>query len=106
MSHLGLLMFGVALLATGSVSGVLAGLLGVGGGIVVVPVFAVVALLVAVYMAFRREGWIIAPQMPDSLWVRGPLGLAIGGLSVLMGIGGGTLGVPAFSAFGCPSSVP
>ncbi len=180
MSHLSLLMFGVALLATGSVSGFLAGLLGVGGGIVVVPVlymlfpalgvdesvrmhlavgtslaaivptaftssrahyrrgaldmkllrgvgpaifagvllgvftggkargtvlalvFAVVALLVAVYMAFKREGWIIAPQMPDSLWVRGPLGMAIGGLSVLMGIGGGTLGVPAFSAFGVP----
>lgn len=180
MSQPSLVLFAMALLATGGVSGFLAGLLGVGGGIVVVPVlymlfpalgvdesvrmhlavgtslaaivptaftssrahfrrgaldaellravgpaifagvllgvftggrsrgtvlalvFAVVALLVAVYMAFRRDDWILAPVMPRSPWVRVPLGMAIGGLSVLMGIGGGTLGVPIFSAFGVP----
>lgn len=180
MSTLSLLMFAAALLATGCVSGFLAGLLGVGGGIVVVPVlyllfpllgvdeavrmhlavgtslaaivptaftsarahhrkggldadllravapailigvligtliggrasgntlifiFAMIAIIVAIYMAFKRDSWVLAPAMPPTLAVRAPLGLFIGGFSVLMGIGGGTLSVPIFSAFNVP----
>lgn len=171
--------FALALLATGTVAGVLAGLLGVGGGIVIVPVlfnlfpllgideavrmhvavgtslatiiptsvmsarahyrrgsldldllkslipgvvagvliggwlgaraggatltavFTVVALLVAVNMAFRREGMILAETLPGGL-VRQGLGLVIGGFSVVMGIGGGTLSVPLLTAFNVP----
>ena len=167
------------LVATGCVAGVLAGLLGVGGGIIVVPVlftmlgfigidesvrmhvavgtslasivvtslvsarshhkrgavdtdllrswgvwifagsiagtlvagsvsgptlsavFAAVALFVACYMAFTRPDFRIRDRLPE-----GPAGWAsgsvIGGLSAMMGIGGGTLCVPFFNAFGFP----
>lgn len=167
------------LIATGCVAGVLAGLLGVGGGIIVVPVFytllgflaidesvrmhvavgtslasivltsmmsarshyrrgsvdvnllkswgpwilagsisgtiiaasvsstalravfGVVALLVAAYMALTPAGFRIRDALP-----KGPIGwgsaFSIAGLSAMMGIGGGTLCVPYFNAFGFP----
>ncbi|MCK9260427.1 MAG: sulfite exporter TauE/SafE family protein [Azoarcus sp.] len=174
-----LLGLAAALLATGVVAGVLAGLLGVGGGIVIVPVlyhlftllgidesvrmhvavgtslatiiptsimsarahrkrgsldrkllrtlipavivgvvigsvlsgylsgkvltsiFAVMALLVALNMAFKRDGFALGDGLP------GPVGTSliggvIGGISTLMGIGGGTLSVPTLSAFRTP----
>lgn len=172
-----LLPLALALLATGAIAGVIAGLLGVGGGIVVVPVlfhvlplmgveesvrmhlavgtslaiiiptslmsarshwkrgavdvellrrlgpwiflgvvigailggrasgdvlkvvFASVALVVALYMALRREGLSLREDLPPSPW-RECLGLGIGGFSVVMGIGGGTLSVPILSLFG------
>lgn len=174
-----LLPFALALLATGAAAGTLAGLLGVGGGIVIVPilyllfpyfdvpesvrmhlavgtslativptglvsaqshwkrggvdmdlvrklgpwivlgvaigiligtraggdtlkiVFASVALLVALHMGFGREGWNIAKTLPS--WPGcAVIGGWIGGFSVVMGIGGGTLGVPTLSLFGIP----
>jgi uncharacterized membrane protein YfcA len=178
-SLIDLLPFALALLATGAVAGVLAGLLGVGGGIVIVPVlfnllpflgvddsvlmhvavgtslatiiptsiisarshhkrggldmdllkslgplifvgvvlgtllggnargevltgvFAVVALLVAANMAFRREGMVLAQDLPTGP-LRWLLGVVIGGFSVMMGIGGGTLSVPLLTAFNVP----
>ncbi|TLX61875.1 sulfite exporter TauE/SafE family protein [Stutzerimonas nosocomialis] len=171
----------VALLVTGAVAGILAGLLGVGGGIVIVPVlyhlftllgidpevrmhvavgtslaaiiptsiisarahhrrgglkpellkplipstligvligsllsgvfsgpvlaaiFGVVALLVALNMALPRT-----LDLRDGLPGRfgtGVLGLFIGAVSTLMGIGGGTLSVPALSAFRTPMHI-
>ena len=171
--------FALALLGTGLVAGVLAGLLGVGGGIVIVPVlfnlfpllgvdesvrmhvavgtslatiiptsivsarahdrrgsldadllrslapsvvvgvligaalgggassalltlvFAVVAILVALNMALRKDGMIIAEHLPTGA-PRQAIGGVIGGFSVLMGIGGGTLSVPILSAFNVP----
>ena len=179
--HSGLWLLGLAtaLLATGLVAGVLAGLLGVGGGIVIVPVlyhlftllgvdesvrmhvtvgtslatiiptsilssrahrkrgsldmalikrlmpsvivgvivgsvasrflsgasltavFACMALLVALNMAFKRDGFALRDGLP------GPVGTAlmgsgIGGVSTLMGIGGGTLSVPILNALRVP----
>ncbi len=172
-----LLPFALALLGTGAAAGVLAGLLGVGGGIVIVPVlylifpafdvpesvrmhlavgtslativptglvsaqshwkrggvdfslvrqlgpwivvgvaigiavgtnvgsdilksvFAGVALLVALHMGLGKDGWALSQSLPR--WPgRALMGLWIGGFSVVMGIGGGTLGVPTLSAFG------
>lgn len=171
--------FAAGLLVAGAVAGVLAGLLGVGGGIVVVPVlfhvftalgipeavkmhlavgtslatiiptsivsarahrkrggvdvallrlwgpwvllgvlggatlanaakgatltavFAVVALAVAANMAFRPEGRALAAGLPGASAQRA-IAVVIGGFSALMGIGGGTLGVPVLSAFGYP----
>lgn len=167
-----------ALLATGVVAGIMAGLLGVGGGIVIVPVlfhlfsllgideavrmhlavgtslatiiptsimsarahrqkggldagvlrrlvpgvvigvllggvasrylsgealtglFATIALLVAANM-FRRNTRIIRDGMPGPLG-SGLIGAVIGGISSLMGIGGGTLSVPILSALNTP----
>jgi uncharacterized protein len=174
-----LLMFAAALLATGIFAGILAGLLGVGGGIVIVPVlfhmftllgvdesvrmhmavgtslgtiiptsirslrahqkkgavdfdllkrwalpmlfgvmvgttlaayvngavltavFATVALLVAFNMAFGKEEWRLGDELPG----RGGQGLiasVIGGVSAMMGIGGGTFGVTVMTLFGRP----
>ena len=179
--HSGLWLLGlaVALAATGLVAGVMAGLLGVGGGIVIVPVlyhlftllgidesvrmhvtvgtslatiiptsimssrahrrkgslnmdlirslmpgvvvgvalgsvasrfldggvltavFACVALLVALNMAFKRDGFAVADGLPGRAGTA-LLGGGIGGISTLMGIGGGTLSVPLLNALKVP----
>lgn len=168
-----------ALLATGFITGIIAGLLGVGGGIVIVPVFyyvlpligvdssvvmhlavgtslatiivtgassarahmkrgsvdvdllkrwwlpiiagviaggvtagnvsggmltlifGTVALLVSLNMVLRKEGSGIADSLPGTP-LREFLGFIIGGISVMMGIGGGTLGVPILTLFSYP----
>lgn len=165
----------LALVATGAIAGLLAGLLGVGGGIVIVPVlffifqllgisavtampvavgtslltivptslssirshwrkgnvdfaivkfwapfialgtllgvviatkagggiasllFGVVAVLVAMNMLFRAGAAPLLQEMPRKIW-QGVLAAVIGLISVIMGIGGGTLGVPFLSA--------
>ncbi len=179
--HSGLWLLGLAtaLLATGLVAGVLAGLLGVGGGIVIVPVlyhlftllgidesvrmhaavgtslatiiptsilssrahrkrgsldmalikrlmpsvivgvivgsvasrflsgasltavFACMALLVALNMAFKRDGFALRDGLPGPVGTA-LLGSGIGGVSTLMGIGGGTLSVPILNALRVP----
>ena len=164
----------VAMLFTGALGGVLAGLLGVGGGIVIVPVldvalgvygvdsairmhvavatslatiiptslssarahhargaidlplarlwgpwvfmgsiigtalasrvdstalsalFGVVALLVAARMILPQGNVYIAEDVPRGMWAPAAP-LVIGGLSSMMGIGGGTLGVPVLT---------
>lgn len=165
------------LLATGAVAGVLAGLLGVGGGIVLVPaffyvfgalgfdgpqlmqmclatslatiivtslrsvlshnkkgavdwailrswapgivlgavlgmlvaaslrssslqfIFGILALIVGLYMSFGRSTWRLADEMPKGAG-RLAASPALGFLSVLMGIGGGSFGVPFMSLHG------
>lgn len=81
--------------------GVLAGafLGGIVGGHVLVAVFAVVAALVAADMILRRP---IASPEPRSfsrrVWVG--LGVLAGGVSAMMGIGGGTVCVPLLNFLG------
>lgn len=180
MSDMSVLLPLIALLmAIGAIAGVLAGLLGVGGGVVLVPAFfyafsalgydspqlmqvclatslatiivtsmrslsshhkkgavewsilrswgpgivlgAFVGVLVAVqlrsvvlqalfgglgvmiglYMVFGRSEWRLGNEMPSGAFrmVGSPL---IGFLSVLMGIGGGSFGVPTMTLFGVP----
>jgi len=84
-------------------AGALAGsaLAGFAGGRALALVFATVALGVALHMAFGRESWRLAPQLPRGAG-RTALGASIGFLSLLMGLGGGTLGVPLLSLFGLP----
>lgn len=72
----------------------------VSGGVLSL-IFASVALIVALRMALGREGNAIWPNMPGHPF-KGLTGFLIGKLSVLMGIGGGTLGVPILSAFNFP----
>ena len=166
----------VVLLAIGAVAGVLAGLLGVGGGIVLVPaffyafqtlgydgpqlmqmclatslatiivtsvrsvhshnqkgavdwdilrgwapgiavgalvgmlvvsqlrsntlqaIFGILALIVGVYMSFGRAEWRLGQAMPKGS-LRFILSPLVGFMSVLMGIGGGSFGVPLMSLF-------
>lgn len=170
----------LALLATGVVAGLLAGLLGVGGGIVIVPVlyylfqtfdvsavsaimiatatslativptsvssirahnkngnvdwvllkwfapfivfgvvggsflatsvggpwltalFGGIATLSALNMLFRANAIPLAQSLPSKTG-QGVIGVCIGGLSAMIGIGGGTLTVPTLSAFNYPT---
>ncbi len=179
ISLLSLGFLALALLATGLVAGIIAGLLGVGGGIVIVPVlyymftalgidadvlmhvavgtslatilatgtssarahwkrgsvdldllkrwwwaialgviagatlagnisggaltmiFGVVALAVSANMLLRKEGSALAEKLPGSPF-KEIIGFVIGGISVMMGIGGGTLGVPILTLFNYP----
>lgn len=179
LSLFSLSLLALSLVATGVVAGIIAGLLGVGGGIVIVPVlyymftalkidpdvlmhvavgtslatilatgassarahykrgsvdmdllkrwwwaialgvlagatlagnisggaltfvFGVVALAVAANMILRKEGSHLADKLPGSP-IREVLGFLIGGISVMMGIGGGTLGVPTLTLFNYP----
>ena len=71
------------------------------GGAALTAVFAVVALLVSANMAFRKEGWTLRDHLP-ALPGQAALATLIGGISVMMGIGGGTLSVPTLSAFAYP----
>ena len=63
--------------------------------------FATVALLVALNMAFKPHGFNWGDTLPGGP-TRAMIGASIGSLSTLMGIGGGTLSVPLLSAFKTP----
>ncbi len=90
-------------LAPSIIIGVLLGSLIAGGvkGGALMLVFATVALIVAIHMAFGREEWRIADHFPTGV-IRAVIGAIIGLISVLMGIGGGTLGVPVLSLYNIP----
>jgi uncharacterized membrane protein YfcA len=174
-----LIQMGLMLVATGGFAGVLAGLLGVGGGIVLVPsffyvfqtlgyggpqlmqvclatslatiivtsirtvlshnkkgavdwdilrgwapgiaagavlgmlvaaslrsstlqvIFGGLALCVGAYLGLGRAHWRLGEAMPGGLR-RAVLSPAMGFLSVLMGIGGGSFGVPVMTLYGTP----
>ncbi|SEK96954.1 sulfite exporter TauE/SafE family protein [Pacificibacter marinus] len=64
-------------------------------------IFGVMAVIVGIYMAFGNVNWRLGAQMPKGVW-RSILSTAIGFLSVLMGIGGGSLGVPTMTLYGVP----
>jgi uncharacterized protein len=69
------------------------------GGRALTGVFGAIALLVALHMAFGRESWRIAEAPPTGPagW---PLAGAVGFVSVMMGLGGGTVGVPTLTLLG------
>ncbi len=64
-------------------------------------VFGILAFLVGLYMAFGRTEWRLGDQIPTGLG-RATVSPIIGFLSVLMGIGGGSFGVPFMTLFGMP----
>jgi len=70
-------------------------------GWVLTAVFAVVAIIVSVNMAFRKEGMVVSDRLPGG-FVKHAIATVIGFFSVMMGIGGGTLSVPILSAFNYP----
>ncbi len=68
---------------------------------VLTSIFGIVGLIMALQMGFGSSSWRLGTSLP-----RGPASMAfpvmIGGLSAMMGIGGGTFSVPALSLFGTP----
>jgi uncharacterized membrane protein YfcA len=70
-------------------------------GTVLIAVFASVALIVAVHMAFAKPSWLIRDALPTGMQQQAMAG-AIGVVSAMMGIGGGTLSVPLLTLFGYP----
>lgn len=70
-------------------------------GQVLMAVFAFVALLVAIKMALGPDRLTIADQLPGRIGTSVMSGM-IGGVSAMMGIGGGTLTVPLLSMFKYP----
>lgn len=68
-------------------------------GRVLTLVFAVTALLVAANMILRADSHKLMDGFPNAA-VKAGLGVVVGGISAMMGIGGGTLSVPILTAFG------
>ena len=64
-------------------------------------VFAIVALLVALNMGFTGIDFKLTESVPSGP-PRQAMGIGIGSVSAMMGIGGGTLGVPILSMCGHP----
>ncbi len=64
-------------------------------------VFGILALAAGLYMAFGRDHWRLGPAMPGGV-IRAGLGGALGFFSALMGIGGGTFGVPMMTLYSMP----
>ncbi len=64
-------------------------------------IFGTLALVVAFYLGFGRSDWRLGPEMPKGA-VRAALSPLVGFLSVLMGIGGGSFGVPLMSLYATP----
>ncbi len=64
-------------------------------------IFGCLGLIVGLYMAFGKSSWKIADEMPG-VGIRSVLSSLVGFLSVLMGIGGGSFGVPIMTLYGRP----
>lgn len=62
-------------------------------------IFGVLGVCIGLYMAFGRADWRLSDKMPTGI-KRAMYSPIIGLLSVLMGIGGGSLGVPLMSLYG------
>ena len=64
-------------------------------------IFGILAIVVGLYMTFGNAAWRLGPAMPGGI-TRAILSPLLGFLSVLMGIGGGSFGVPVMSLYGVP----
>jgi uncharacterized membrane protein YfcA len=63
--------------------------------------FGVIGICVGLYLAFGRPEWRLGPQMPKGAR-RAVMAPLVGFLSVLMGIGGGSFGVPLMTLYNVP----
>ncbi|MCU4651826.1 sulfite exporter TauE/SafE family protein [Roseibacterium sp. SDUM158016] len=68
---------------------------------VLMTIFGILGITVGLYLAFGREGWRLGSTMPRGL-ARAAVSPVIGFLSVLMGIGGGSFGVPLMTLYSVP----
>lgn len=63
--------------------------------------FAIIALAMSLYMFATRPDFRVSARPPEGA-IKAASGFTISGVSALMGIGGGTIFVPFFNAFGIP----
>lgn len=78
--------------------------MGIGGYLskrALLGIFGSLAFLLAAQLFFGRPTWRLAENMPEGI-IRAGLGSAVGALSALMGIGGGTFGVSLMTLYGRP----
>jgi uncharacterized membrane protein YfcA len=66
---------------------------------VLMAIFGILGVTVGLYLAFGRETWRLGDAMPKGVG-RAVTSPVIGFLSVLMGIGGGSFGVPLMTLYG------
>ncbi|MDP2495365.1 sulfite exporter TauE/SafE family protein [Shimia thalassica] len=64
-------------------------------------IFGCLAIVIGLYMGFGRSEWRLGQAMPKGI-LRAVLSPVVGFLSVLMGIGGGSFGVPLMSLYNTP----
>lgn len=64
-------------------------------------IFATLAFSIGLYMAFGKATWRLGDQLPTGL-ARALVSPLIGTLSVLIGVGGGSFGVPLMTLHGTP----
>lgn len=83
--------------------GALVGVVAAGGmkSTALMLTFGVIGTVIGLYISFGRDSWRLGDEMPTrwGKWITGPV---IGFLSVLMGIGGGSFGVPLMRLFNMP----
>lgn len=68
---------------------------------VLMALFGVIGIVVGLYLGFGREDWRLGSAMPGGVR-RAVLSPLVGFLSVLMGIGGGSFGVPLMTLYSVP----
>ena len=68
---------------------------------VLMGIFGVLGVCVGLYLAFGRADWRLGDEMPGGV-ARATVSPALGFLSVLMGIGGGSFGVPLMTLYNRP----
>jgi len=83
----------------GAVCGI--GLSGIMSKQMLLGLFGSLLVLLSLQLIFGRPSWTLAPQMPGGA-ARAGLGTAVGTLSALMGIGGGTFGVTLMTLCSTP----
>jgi len=64
-------------------------------------IFGTLGSLVGLYLAFGKDGWRLGQEMPKGI-SRFFISISLGFMSVLMGIGGGSFGVPLMTLFNVP----
>ncbi|MEQ8366807.1 MAG: sulfite exporter TauE/SafE family protein [Roseicyclus sp.] len=86
--------------APGIAIGAILGVVAASGlrGEVLMVIFGVLGLAVGLYLAFGRPSWRLGDAMPTGLG-RAVASPVLGFLSVLMGIGGGSFGVPLMTLY-------
>jgi uncharacterized membrane protein YfcA len=83
--------------------GALAGVIAAGGlrSTTLMLIFGVLGTIIGVYIGFGRDHWRLGGELPKGLG-RAITAPVIGFLSVLMGIGGGSFGVPLMRLYNVP----